>query len=144
MPLSIDPAVATLPQVTLKVVVRSAEGARLTMADVWRPLPSRLTKYLAPGDGVLDLGANVGQLARTFAQAAESSRWVAMLEPVHGSAMIGLMSSGLSIKISKDPAALALGASHGLASPRAETARRQSVLRAVVRLGRPWSVLVEG
>lgn len=55
----------------------------LTLTDVAVAFPPRetpLSAYVQPGDGVLDLGANVGEMARDFAQRVGPTGYVLAVE----------------------------------------------------------------
>jgi FkbM family methyltransferase len=142
MPLSIDPDVSTVPQVTLKVIAKSPTGECLALADVCQPLPSRLTKYFNKGDGVIDLGANVGQMARTFASAVGLDGSVLAVEADPYTAMMGRFFCSNYPHIQYLPVAVADQATCLPLYQDGENIRRQSLWRSNLTTDSDYALMV--
>lgn len=107
----------------------------------WPPLYSPLTKYLQPGDGVLDLGACVGQMARTFAHAVGPKGCVLAIEASPITAMMGRMLCSTYPNIHMVPLAVADRCGLAVLSLDADNLRRNSLWRANLTNDSPNTLL---
>jgi FkbM family methyltransferase len=127
--------------VTLSMEARNtATGEPVPMP--WPPLPSPLTPYLKAGDGVLDLGANVGQMARTYADAVGAEGYVLAVEAdPHNATLCDLLTQAYP-QIHVLPVAVAEACGVRVLHQDAANMRRQSLWRANLTHDSAQTVLV--
>lgn len=114
--------------ISLAVQVHNAAGETVPMVLIERP--SKLTPYLKPGDGVLDLGANIGGTARMFAARVGPTGAVVAVEADPATAMLCRMCAADLPQVRVLPVAVAEEASVRHLHLDANNSRRHSLYRA--------------
>ena len=126
--------------VTLALETRDEQGGVVPMP--WPPLPCPLTPYLKPGDGVLDLGANVGQMARTYAAAVGPEGYVLAVEADPQNATLCFLLAQTDPQIHVLPVAVAEACGVRVLHRDGANMRRQSLWRANLTHDSAQTVLV--
>ncbi len=126
----------------VQLLVKAQDGAGNPTSLPWPALPSKLEPYLQVGDGVLDLGANVGQMARTFANCVGPDGYVLAVEAEPYNAMLCRLLSQDHPQIHTLPVAVAEASGTRTLHLDGENLRRQSLWRANLTTDSPHTVLV--
>jgi len=129
------------PVVSLELHAHDQAGQEVPLS-IWPARPCKLSPYLKPGDGVLDIGANVGQLARDFAERAGPDGFVLAVEPDMFTATMCAMLASEVPQIQVLPVAVAEANGVRVLHLDAENVRRHSLWRGNLTTDSPSTRLV--